>query len=121
MLKEIKTQNMSTQEMREYTKLILEEMEQERHSILEDLKEKNHPNLPMATEAFEMATSLNQICIKILFMDNEICAQTTSILVAILNGVNEGNVMREVENLFNVQKVIRTAVNESPKNKTKMN
>jgi len=113
MLKEIK-------EMREYIEQILNEMEKERKNILEDLKEKNHPNFQIATEAFEMATALHQICIKILFMDNEICAQTTSILVAILNGVNVGNVMKEVENLFNVQKIIRTATKEIPK-KSKLN
>ncbi len=121
MVKEIIVKEMETNEMRECIKKVLEEMEKERKSILQNLVDRDHPNLQMATEVFEIASLINPICIKALYMDNELCSQITSVLVAILNGINSGYVIDEVEKLFKVHSLMKTNLEEAPKNKSKMN
>ena len=121
MVKEIIVKEMDTKEMREHIENALKEMEKERKSILQNLVDRDHPNLQMATEVFEIAPLINPICIKALYMDNELCSQITSVLVAILNGINSGYVIDEVEKLFKVHSLMKTNLEEAPKNKSKMN
>jgi hypothetical protein len=121
MVKEIIVKEMETNEMRECIKKVLEEMEKERKSILQNLVDRDHPNLQMATEVFEIASLLQPICIKSLYMDNYLCTQITSVLIAILNGVNNGYILDEVERLFKVHSLMNTSTEEAPKNKSKLN
>jgi hypothetical protein len=121
MVKEIIMKDMKTDEMRKFLESALKELEEERKRILQHLMDKDHPNLQMATEVFEIASLLQPVCIKALHMDNVVCAQLTSILVAILNGINSGYVIDEVEKLFKLHTMMEEASEEAPKNKSKMN
>lgn len=121
MFKEIIMKDMETDEMRDVIKEMLEDMEEERGKILDHLKENKHENLQIATDTFEIASLLHEVCLKSLYKNNDLCAQITSILVSILNGVNGGNVVDCVEELFKAHSLVEKAVKESPTKKSKMN
>lgn len=121
MFKEIIMKDMETDEMRDCIKQILEDLEKERGMLLDHLKENKHEHLQIATDTFEIASLLHEVCLKSLYKNNDLCAQITSILVSILSGVNEGNIVDCVEKLFKVHSIIEKAVKEAPIKKSKMN
>lgn len=116
-------EEMESSVMRKHIEDILNVMKKEREEILKDLQGQDHPNLKMATEIFEIASLLHPICLKALYTDNELCAQVSSILVAMLNGIGYGNITKEIETLFKMHnKIVKTTGAKHPqKDKSKLN